>query len=38
MRTVPNTIHKNKLEMGQKPKCKAGQYKTLGVKHRQNTL
>ena len=29
IRTLPNTRHKNKLKMNQRPKCKAGHYKTL---------
>ena len=29
-----NTIHKNKLKMDQRPKCKVGHYKTLGGNHR----
>ena len=29
IRTLPNTIHKNKLKMDQRPKCKTGHYKTL---------
>ena len=38
IRTFSNTIHKNKLEMDQRPKCKAGHHKALGGKHRQNIL
>ena len=38
IRTFSNTIHKNKLKMDQRPKCKARYYKTLREKHRQNTL
>ena len=38
IRTLPNTIHKNKLKMKYRPKCKARHYKTLKGKHRQNTL
>ena len=37
IRILPNTIHKNKLKMVKRPKCKARHYKTLGGKHRQNT-
>ena len=33
-----NTMHKNKLKMDKRPKCKTGYYKTLRGKHRQNTL
>ena len=29
MRTLPNTIHKNKLKVDQRPKAKTGHYKTL---------
>ena len=29
IRTLPNTIHKNKLKMDSRPKCKTGHYKTL---------
>ena len=38
IRMLPNTIHKNKLKMDQRPKCKTRHYKTLRGKHRQNTL
>ena len=38
IRTFLNTIHKNKLKMDWRPKCKTGYYKTLRGKHRQNTL
>ena len=38
IRTLPNTIHKNKLKMDSTPKCKTGHYKTLRGKHRKNTL
>ena len=38
IRTFSNTIHKNKLQVDQRPKCKAGHYKTLRGKHRQNTF
>ena len=37
-RTFSNTIHKNKLKMDQRPKCKARHSRTLRGKHRQNTL
>ena len=37
-RTLPNTIHKNKLKMDQRTKCKTGHRKTLRGKHRKNTL
>ena len=33
----PNTIHKNRLKMDQRPKCKTRNYKTLRGKHRQST-
>ena len=33
-----HTIHKNKLKMDSRPKCKTGHYKTLRGKHRKNTL
>ena len=36
--TVFNTTHKNKRKMDLRPKCKAGYYKTLRGKCRQNTL
>ena len=36
IRTYPNTTHKNKLKMDQRPKCEAGLYKILRRKHRQN--
>ena len=38
IRTLSNTIQKNKLKMDLKPKCKAGYYKTPRGKHGQNTL
>ena len=38
IRTFSNTIHKNKLKMDQRPKCKAVHYKTLRGKQRENTL
>ena len=38
IRTLPNTIHKNKLKMDQRPKYMTGHYKTLRGKHRKNTL
>ena len=34
----PNTIHKNKLKMDYRLKCKARNSKSLRGKHRQNTL
>jgi len=37
IRTLPNTIHKDKLKVDERPKCKTRNYKTLGGKHRQNT-
>ena len=40
IRAIPNTIHKNKLKMDQKPKRKTRKYKILRgkhIKHRQNT-
>ena len=37
IRTFPNTIHKDKLKMDQRPKCETINYKTLRGKHRQNT-
>ena len=37
IRTLPNTIHKEKLKMDYKPKSKAGYYSTVRGKHRQNT-
>ena len=33
-----NTIHKNKLKMDWRPKCKTRNYKSLRGKHRQNAL
>ena len=33
-----NTMHKDKFKMGWRPKYKDGHCKTLGGKHRQNTL
>ena len=38
VRTLPNTIHKNKLKMYYRPKCKTGHHKNLRGKHRKNTL
>ena len=29
---------KNKFKTDKRPKCKTGSYKTLGQKHRQNTV
>ena len=37
IRIFSNTIHKNKLKMDQRPKCKAKHYKILMGKHKQNT-
>ena len=37
MRTLANTIRKDKLEMDQRPKYKIRKYKTLRGRHRQNT-
>ena len=36
IRTLPNTTHKDKLKMDQRPKCETRNYKTLRGKHRQN--
>ena len=36
IRTLPNAIHKDKLKMDYKTKCKIRNYKTLRGKHRQN--
>ena len=38
IRTFSNTIHKNKLKMDHKGKCKTRYYKTFRRKHKQNTL
>ena len=38
IRTLPNTVHKDKLKMDYRPKCNIRNYKTLRGKHRQNTL
>ena len=38
IRTLPNTILKDKLKMDERAKCKTRNYKTLRRKHRQNTL
>ena len=38
IRSFPNTIRKNNLEMDLRPKCKARNNKTLRGKHSQNTL
>ena len=38
IRTLLNTIHKNKLKMDYRPKCKTRHYKILRGKHRKNTL
>ena len=37
-RTLSNTIHKNKLKMDLRSKCKTRNYKTPREEHRQNTL
>jgi len=37
-RTLSNTIHKNKLKIDQRSKCKTRNYKTPRGEHRQNTL
>ena len=37
IRTLPNTIHKDKLKMDYRPKCKTRNYKTFRRKHRENT-
>ena len=36
--TLSNTIHKNKLKMDWRSKCKTRNYKTPRGEHRQNTL
>ena len=36
--SLTNTIHKNKLKMDWRPKCKTRHYKTLRGKHRKNNL
>ena len=36
IRTLPNTIHKNKLQMDERPRYKARHSKTLRGKHRPN--
>uniref|UniRef100_A0A8D0Z3F3 Uncharacterized protein n=1 Tax=Sus scrofa TaxID=9823 RepID=A0A8D0Z3F3_PIG len=38
MRTLPNTIHKNQLQMDERPRQKTRHHKTLRGKHRPNTL
>ena len=38
IRILPNTIHKNKLNVDWRPKCKTRHYKTRRGKHRKNTL
>ena len=38
IRTLPNTIHKNKLKMDLRLRYKTRYYKTLRGKHRPNTL
>ena len=37
-RTLSDTIHKNRLKMDYKSKCKTRNYKTPRGEHRQNTL
>ena len=37
IRILPNTIHKDKLKMDERPKWKTRNCKTLRGKHRQNT-
>ena len=37
IKTFPNTIHKDKLKMDKRSKCKIGTYKTLRGEHRQHT-
>ena len=37
-RTLSNTIHKNKLKIDYRSKCKTGNYKTPRGEYRQNTL
>ena len=37
-RTLSNIIHKNKLKMDSRSKCKTRNYKTPRGEHRQNTL
>ena len=37
IRTLSNTIHKDKLKMDYRPKWKTIKYKTLTGKHKQNT-
>jgi len=38
IKTLSNTINKNKLKMNCRPKFKTRNHKTLGGKHRQDTL
>ena len=38
IRTLSNTIHKNKLKMDKRSKCKTRNYKTPRGEHRENTL
>ena len=38
IRTLPYTIHKEKLKMDERCKCKARKYKTLRGKHRKNIV
>jgi len=37
-RTLPNTIHKSKLKMDLRPRCKAGHCKTPRRKHRKDSF
>ena len=37
IRTLPNTIHKDKLKMDERPKCKTRNCKALRGQHRHNT-
>ena len=38
IRALPNTIHKNKFKMDERPRYKTRHYKTLIGKHRPNPL
>ena len=38
MKTLSNTIHKNKLKMDQRLKCKVKNYKALRGKHSPHSL
>ena len=35
---LPYTIHKNKLEMDERPKCETGNHQNPRLKHRQHPL